>query len=574
MKKLLFIFCFIFCVTSFGINAYAGTDESILSSIDSILDTVQKEKTDAASELSSLLKLSLFKGNDQEDDAVKMFENSSYDLDSAYKAYTISTLLITDYKKHGSFSSIMTDSYQWIVPFINSVGTAGYVTIAERDGKLTMLGKSIGDNLKNEFISEEMIRNALTESDIIKKPLTSITFLQSFAYNTNFVLLSDGETEYVIPFALRPEWSPVKNGVLYTADELIDLYWNKYDEEETIKHPERNGGVALRKNTDNINKESEEICNTSEETPETTSPVIPVWGSDAVSQSIDNVLSQVREEKESVKPILTSILKIPEQDENDPNNSGVLDMFKTSGYDFESAYKAYRLPHLFIAEYKNKGGFLSMMEDSYQWKVPFKNTEGISGYATIGEKKGELAYLGKAVTKTADNEFISEESIRKAISDSELIKSPLESITYLQSFMYNTIFVVLFDGKTEFVIPLAIRPEWSPVENGKLYTAEDLIAIYYDTYDEDALLEHGDEDGGVPLRKYSNSSSSSQSGNINDLHTDNPPANSVSDSQLPADDDASYAHPDDVAFPVIPTIAIGGGAVLVLGLIVLLKKRH
>jgi len=276
LKKLLFIFCFIFCVTSFGVNAYAGTDDSILSSIDSILDTVQKEKNDAASELSSLLKLSLFKGNDQEDDAVKMFENSSYDLDSAYKAYTISTLLITDYKKYGSFSSIMTNSYQWIVPFINSVGTAGYATIAERDGKLTMLGKSIGDNLKNEFISQEKIRNALTESDKIKKPLTSITFLQSFAYNTNFVLLSDGETEYVIPFALRPEWSPVKNGVLYTADELIDLYWDTYDEEETIKHPERNGGVALRKNKDNINNENEEIFDTSEDTKETTSPVIPV----------------------------------------------------------------------------------------------------------------------------------------------------------------------------------------------------------------------------------------------------------------------------------------------------------
>lgn len=270
---------------------------------------------------------------------------------------------------------------------------------------------------------------------------------------------------------------------------------------------------------------------------------VPLFGADSVSQSIEDVFAQMREEKETVKPILASLLKIPEQNENDPNNNGVLDMFKTSGYDFESAYKAYRLPHLFITEYKNKGGFLSMMEDTYQWKVPFKNTEGISGYATIGEKNGELAYLGKAVTKTADNEFISEESIRKAITDSDLIKQPIKSITYLESFMYYTIFVVLFDGNTEYVIPLAIRPEWSPVENGKLYTADDLIAKYYDMYDEDELLNHRDEDGGVPLRKYSNTSSSS-------------------------------AHSDNSTSPVIPTIAIGGGVALVLGLIVLIKKRH
>ncbi|MBR5368115.1 MAG: hypothetical protein IK138_02400 [Lachnospiraceae bacterium] len=44
MKKLLVVFCFIFCVMSFEINAYAGTDEAILNSIENIMDLVQKEK--------------------------------------------------------------------------------------------------------------------------------------------------------------------------------------------------------------------------------------------------------------------------------------------------------------------------------------------------------------------------------------------------------------------------------------------------------------------------------------------------------------------------------------------------
>lgn len=295
---------------------------------------------------------------------------------------------------------------------------------------------------------------------------------------------------------------------------------------------------------------------------------------DSLSESIDNVFNTVREEKASVIDEIGTLLKLNLFESTDSEKNDMASLFNASYYDYDATYKAYKLPHLFITAYKKCGSFLSIVEDDYQWKVPFENSVGTTGYAVLSERDGKLAYLGKSIGDTCKNEYISEDMIRTAIKDSDLIDKPLTKLTYLQSFMYNTTFVLLADKENEYIIPFAIRPEWSPVENGKLYTAEDLIAIYYDTYDEDALSEHGDEDGGVPLREHRNTSSPSEVEVNGDLQAVEPATFSDSNIQLPIDVEESYEQSDVTTSPVIPIVAIGGGVVLVLGIVVLLKKRH
>ena len=297
---------------------------------------------------------------------------------------------------------------------------------------------------------------------------------------------------------------------------------------------------------------------------------------DSISQSINTLFDTQREEKTAVIDEIGALLKLNLFEDNGSGENNIAKLFNASYYDYDAAYKAYKLPHLFISAYKESGSFGSIAGDDYQWRIPFENSAGTSGYAILGEKEGKLAYLGKAIGATCKNEYISEEIIRNAVKETDLIEKPLVKLTFLQSFMYNTTFVLLSDGDNEFVIPFAVRPEWSPVENGKIYTAKDLIAKYYDMYDEEELSKHGDEDGGVPLRNHNSETISSENEDKDDDIFVESSVVSAFDTKHHINNEVSsdLASTKESSFPIIPTVAIGGGVALILGMIVLIKKRH
>ena len=248
MKRYIRIFVMIlaFMVTMGNVCVSAQTTEQLTDNLNDLFAKLDHEKKEVSVELRALLKIPENNEDNDIDGVYDQFKTANYNLEDAYKAYNIGSLLVTSYKEKGSIHAIAEETYQWRIPYSNTIGTPGFAIIGEENGELVYLGKSVGETCKNEIITEAMIRAAINDTDIIKEPLTSITYYHSFLYNTFFVVLSDDDTEYVIPFAVMPEWSPVKNGELYTAEELIEKYNKMYDEEELLKHPGSNGGLPRR----------------------------------------------------------------------------------------------------------------------------------------------------------------------------------------------------------------------------------------------------------------------------------------------------------------------------------------
>ncbi len=292
---------------------------------------------------------------------------------------------------------------------------------------------------------------------------------------------------------------------------------------------------------------------------------------DSVSESVDKVLNQLREEKTDALSEIREALHIYDEDNRPEEQSDEPDLFKSSSYDLEGAYKAYTLGSRLVTSYKEKGSLQAIAEETYQWKIPYANTSGMPGFATIGEEDGKLILLGKSSGETCNNEMISEDVIRSAIADSDLIKKPLTSITIYNCLLYNVYFVTLSDGADEFVIPFSVRPDWAPVKNGVLYSAEELIEKYDKMYDEDSINPKAS--GGVPLQGQGEGIILGK----NIIHREETPNELTptpiitQESDMP---DTLHEESEESAFPIVPTVALGGGVALFIGLIVLLKKRH
>ena len=146
----------------------------------------------------------------------------------------------------------------------------------------------------------------------------------------------------------------------------------------------------------------------------------------------------------------------------------------------DNACKQYRLNSVYIYDdYTKNGNFGSMISDDYNWIVPLYD-ENI--YISFSKKSGSWQFggAGSSLSFTDDDgnkldlDFSLKGILKKLKKEKGITNA--DEIKYVSSDRVNFIYV-LTDG-TEYLIPYCSRPDFTELENGKIYTAGEALDIY------------------------------------------------------------------------------------------------
>ena len=103
-----------------------------------------------------------------EDD--KYYSGIKYNLEDAYAIIPLENLIVTEYEKGKTLEEMRSSEYseKTIVPFINSEGMNGVITIEENNGKPEVIGMAVSQDKKDIVIYNTKLRD-----EIIKEKITS-----------------------------------------------------------------------------------------------------------------------------------------------------------------------------------------------------------------------------------------------------------------------------------------------------------------------------------------------------------------------------------------------------------------
>ncbi len=163
-----------------------------------------------------------------------------YDLEKAYKSYSLDGLIIDDYKAGTEFSSLISDEYRVYVP-----SDLNLITLYpnKETGILEVIGTA--ELTENDF---EMVAEAEKIKSQITEEIIDLKFTQAFIYNLELIYITTAENEYAVPYFSgminESIAGRIENGKLYTVDEFVQAMDNTFDLE---KHdPMSLGGVPFK----------------------------------------------------------------------------------------------------------------------------------------------------------------------------------------------------------------------------------------------------------------------------------------------------------------------------------------
>jgi len=155
----------------------------------------------------------------------------------------------------------------------------------------------------------------------------------------------------------------------------------------------------------------------------------------------------------------------------------------SSPLNLEGAYKVYGLLNPDIVDtYKKQASIRDVISDEYKWQVPTEN------FDLVTVRKAQTANTWELVgvvfndeTDSMRSKVVNKSSLHTAISSR--VKE-ISNLQYIDCPMYFTTFAYLESGGQEYLIPYSTRPDLTGLENGKMYTASDTVAILYTNFGE------------------------------------------------------------------------------------------
>lgn len=139
-----------------------------------------------------------------------------------------------------------------------------------------------------------------------------------------------------------------------------------------------------------------------------------------------------------------------------------------------------------ISSYRKHGDLASFISENYQLCVLMPNGEEI----ILDKSKGEWKFIGASVPVSAESSI--DGFSMAAVSDTLLktYKSKLPTnaaavvsdLKIVRSHMYNITFAYFTDGGQEYVIPYSDRPDFTGLEDGKVYPASEAIDVLERNY--------------------------------------------------------------------------------------------
>lgn len=166
-----------------------------------------------------------------------------------------------------------------------------------------------------------------------------------------------------------------------------------------------------------------------------------------------------------------------------------------SEYNAGAARKVYFSETLMLTVFEEKQTINAVFSEKYRWLVPINGNE--NQVAVFGVKDGVPRFSG---ISPMNGHYISDEILLQSLSESNIDPNAITSVKYLHAAMYHTTFAVIYTDSEVYAVPFSSNPDFSELEDKKVYIADDMMQFLVDTYDEAKLLENPDANGGVPLR--------------------------------------------------------------------------
>lgn len=125
-----------------------------------------------------------------------------------------------DFNQIKSFAELISDEFVYAIPTMGN----HTVLVKEENDKFEMLGVvGPSPNVENSDIKLATIKNDLAQSKLDVKT-SDIVYVQSHKYYLNLAYFTtSNDEEYVIPYAARPEFLGIKNGVPLKAKEFLEI---------------------------------------------------------------------------------------------------------------------------------------------------------------------------------------------------------------------------------------------------------------------------------------------------------------------------------------------------------------
>ena len=166
-----------------------------------------------------------------------------------------------------------------------------------------------------------------------------------------------------------------------------------------------------------------------------------------------------------------------------------------TGYLFEDAYKRYNMEeHSFAYSYLKGVPFDKLVSDFYVWVVPTETGKQIIISNT--EEKWQIIGYSHSEKNEENSDLINKDSVIKSI---ELISEKIEDVQFIYTGAYFSSFAFIKTDKEEYLIPFSVRPDFTKLENGKLYTAKEASAILLASFGEPKIddTSNGGANGGA-----------------------------------------------------------------------------
>lgn len=167
----------------------------------------------------------------------------NYNLDGAKKTYFSDTLMLTAYEEAKTVDSIVSEKYQWCVPFGEEEQNVAIFSIS--DGEMILSGTR---SSKGYYLSDDEISKILAEANFESTKTSSIKRVFSPMYYTVFNIIETESATFCIPFSSNTEFIGLENKKLYEFEDMMRILIERFDESKLLESPDSNGGVPFREN--------------------------------------------------------------------------------------------------------------------------------------------------------------------------------------------------------------------------------------------------------------------------------------------------------------------------------------
>lgn len=172
------------------------------------------------------------------------------------------------------------------------------------------------------------------------------------------------------------------------------------------------------------------------------------------------------------------------------------EVFDIMSYNLDKAYR-FNFTHLdLLTSYAKAGSFPEVFEDEtargieMRWKVPavIRNNETTEVQFSKEIDKGiSMDLIGNG--PDAEERFITNDEIRKAVTDAGKADAPFDSLEFAFSYLYSTTFAYLTAGEETYLIAHSRYAKELGIENGKLYTEAEMMERFNRCFDESWIEE-------------------------------------------------------------------------------------